>query len=214
MLAAALCAGCRPKSKPEPVATTIAPVVQPAEDVGSAGAPDEAAPDALAHAGTCSDDEACTGYHRCEAGRCVVPPAVDGRIVEGMASARFLDGETELGKVMLEVADEKAEQMRGLMYRRQMHRDFGMLFIFDEDEERSFWMKNTLISLDMVHINSRGLVVGVIENVEPLTLTPRQTGHPARYVLELVAGRVAELGIRPGTKMVLDGVPDDLSPSE
>lgn len=215
--------GCRPKSKPEPPppTTTTATVAQSttattATDSPDAGQPAKAEPDSgSAAAGPpCIDDEGCREYLRCEAGHCVVPPAIDGRIVEGMPTATFSDGSKELAKIMLEIADSRAERQRGLMFRRKMHPDFGMLFIFDNDELRSFWMKNTLIPLDMVHIDSRGEVVGVVERAEPMTLSPRDTGEPARYVLELVAGRAAELGIKAGVKMKLDGLPPEQVESE
>ena len=129
-----------------------------------------------------------------------------------MPTATFRQGEKELATIHLEIAAEEHERTRGLMYRRRMHPDFGMLFIFDDDAERSFWMKNTLIPLDMVHIDSRGRVVGIVDRAEPLTLSPRRTGVPARYVLELTAGRASELGIEPGVLMIVTGLPPEQSP--
>ena len=212
-LALALSCGCRPKTAPTPapptsdvVAAPLMTVAPDPVDTGNANGQDVAA--------ACFDDQSCSGYLRCEQGRCVVPPAVDGRIVDGMPSAVFVDGDRELATIMLEIADDQAERNRGLMFRRKMHPDFGMLFIFDGDALRSFWMKNTLIPLDMVHIDSRGRVVGVVERAEPMTLSPRETGEPARYVLELVAGRAAELGIKAGVKMKVDGLPPELAPRE
>ena len=64
----------------------------------------------------------------------------------------------------------------------------------------------------MVHINSKGEVVGVVANAAPTTLSPRATGEPARYVLELTSGRAAEVGIEKGVKMSVTGLPASQSP--
>lgn len=201
-------AACRPKAAVEaPIATETAKSTETTEAVPledhAAVAPTEA---------TCRVDAQCDTYLRCEDGTCQVPPAVDGRVVEGMPTATFtLDG-AELATFYLEIADDDAERTRGLMYRRKMDPGFGMLFVFDAEAMRSFWMKNTLIPLDMVHINASGEVVGIVARAEPLTLTARRVGEPARYVLELTAGRAEEVGIVPGAKMSLTGLPADQLP--
>lgn len=202
--------GCRPKARatvPPPSTPAVTNAAPPAEPPAQPAQP--AAPAAQVE---CADDRECRDYLRCEENKCVVPPAVDGREVEGMPTATFLDGERELATFKLEIADEPWERTRGLMYRRKMHPDFGMLFVFEADEVRSFWMRNTLIPLDMVHIDSRGKVVGIVERAEPLTETPRQTGVPARYVLELTSGRAAEVGIKTGAMMRVTGLPEESSP--
>lgn len=209
-IAVAICTGCRPKQ----------PNASPAADLretDAATAEADVAPPASNNAAElgppCITDSSCREYLRCESGHCVVPPAMDGRMVEGMPTATFTKDGKVLGTIQLEIADDNFERTRGLMHRDRMHPAFGMLFIFPGDMLRSFWMKNTLIPLDMIHINTAGEVVGVVANAEPLTETPRQTGVPARYVLELVGGRAAELGIEAGAKMRLTGLPPEQSPT-
>lgn len=206
-------AGCQSKSPAKPAETPGESVVtntnaaDEAERAEVKEAPEEPA------ATTCRDDRDCEGYLRCEDAVCTVPPAVEGRVVDGMSVATFTseDGQ-ELASFHLEIADQSWERTRGLMFRRKMDPEFGMLFVFPDEAERSFWMKNTLIPLDMVHIDAAGTVVGVVAKAEPLTLSPRRTGEPARYVLELTSGRAAEVGIVPGAKMSVTNLPEDLAP--
>ena len=82
-----------------------------------------------------------------------------------------------------------------------------MLFLFDRASVQSFWMKNTLISLDMIFIDENFRVVGVVENAEPLTLDPRTVGAPSRYVLEVNAGVAARHGIGTGSVVEFVNVP-------
>ncbi|MCJ7664252.1 MAG: DUF192 domain-containing protein [Desulfobacterales bacterium] len=93
-------------------------------------------------------------------------------------------------RVIVEVVTKPADQAQGLMYRRSLKQDSGMLFIFREEEPQSFWMKNTLIPLDMVFI-SRDLVIVDITTMQPCTADPcpaYTSRQPARYVLEINAG--------------------------
>ena len=80
-----------------------------------------------------------------------------------------------------------------------------MIFVFDGEEERSFWMKNTLIPLDMIFIDGLGRVVGLVERAEPLTETPRR-GAPSTYVLEVAGGWAGEHGVRVGDRVALQGL--------
>jgi uncharacterized protein len=100
---------------------------------------------------------------------------------------------------VVELAVTEEEHQQGLMFRRELARDHGMLFIFAADSDRSFWMKNTLIPLDMVFIGSAQEVVGVVHDAEPLTLTPRTVGKPSRYVLEINGGVATSMGIDVGS---------------
>jgi len=108
--------------------------------------------------------------------------------------------------VEVEIANTPASTERGLMWRRELAAGQGMLFIFDQEEEQdhSFWMKNTLIPLDMIFIGANLRVVGVVENAEPRTLTSRSVGYPSRYVLEVPGGWSAKAGVGAGTKVALD----------
>ena len=107
---------------------------------------------------------------------------------------------SKTGPVALEVASTDGERMKGLMYRREMGRDQGMIFIFPRTEIHSFWMKNTYLSLDMIFLDESLSVVGVLDHVPPLNEQARSVGKAGRYVIELNAGRAAELKIVPGTQ--------------
>lgn len=158
----------------------------------------------------CLEDRHCSGYLRCMNERCAIPPAVTGEATETTPVAVFRGqkdrASPEIARFYLELALTAEEQSRGLMFRRHMEPDWGMIFIYPGDRPLSFWMKNTLISLDMIFIHSSGEVMGVVEGAEPLTLTPRTVNRPARYVLELKAGTAAEHGIGAGTWMSMEHV--------
>jgi uncharacterized membrane protein (UPF0127 family) len=109
--------------------------------------------------------------------------------------------------VAVELARTDEEHARGLMHRSALAPDAGMLFLFAASEPRAFWMKNTLIPLDMIFIDEGGRVVAILERTEPLTLTPRDPGVPSRYVLEVNGGWCAAHGVRPGDHVRFENVP-------
>ena len=108
--------------------------------------------------------------------------------------------------VTVELARTEPERMRGLMQRERLAPDAGMLFLFDETEDHSFWMKDTLIPLDMIFVDEGGRVVGVVERAAPLTLSPREVGAPSRYVLEVNGGWAASHGVRAGDRVRFENV--------
>ena len=103
----------------------------------------------------------------------------------------------------VELATTDAEQQRGLMFRDHMDADAGMLFVFDHDSVHTFWMKNTLIPLDMLFIGGDQKIVGIVENATPQTETSRTVGLPSRYVLEINGGLSARYGFRAGQAVQL-----------
>ncbi len=107
--------------------------------------------------------------------------------------------------VRVELARTDAERERGLMFRERLEPDHGMLFLFDSDDEHVFWMKNTLVPLDLIFIDSAGRVVGVVANADPLSLAPRTVGAPSRSVLEVPGGWAAAHGVRPGDEVRGEG---------
>ena len=109
-------------------------------------------------------------------------------------------------RVRVEVARTPAERSRGLMFREELEADAGMLFIYEREGNRSFWMKNTLIPLDMLFISKEFRVVGVVENAEPETETLRRIDRPSQFGLEVNAGFVAENGITVGTEVEFLGI--------
>ena len=113
----------------------------------------------------------------------------------------------------LEIARTEAQRERGLMFRRSLPPHTGMIFLFERDEQIGFWMKNTLIPLDMVFIASDGTVRRVFANVAvvpantPDDRIPQEESR-ARYVIELPAGEAASDGITAGVKLDLHGIAD------
>ena len=100
--------------------------------------------------------------------------------------------------VYVEVADTPDTQTRGLMYRAHLAPDGGMIFLFDREQNHSFWMKNTSLPLDMIFISREGRIVGIHANAEPYSLKPIDVGSPSRAVLEVNAGFAAAHGLATG----------------
>lgn len=123
------------------------------------------------------------------------------------ASVRF---ETPRGPwvVEVEVAKSDLEREKGLMFRRELARDHGMIFLFAETTEHGFWMHNTLLSLDMIFVGEDRAVVGVVERAAPQTDTLRTVKKPSRYVIEVAAGEAAAHAVGPGTRAVFIDVPE------
>jgi hypothetical protein len=101
----------------------------------------------------------------------------------------------------VEVAATPATRERGLMDRRFMPMDRGMLFEFERDGPVAFWMKNTYIPLDMVFIARNGAVTRIVDRAEPLSETAIPSGGPCAAVLELNGGVAAQIGLRVGDKV-------------
>jgi uncharacterized membrane protein (UPF0127 family) len=100
----------------------------------------------------------------------------------------------------VEVARTPAEQQRGLMFRESLAPDRGMIFPYDPPQPVAFWMKNTLIPLDMIFIRADGTIAN-IETAVPLSLDSVPSAGDAAAVLEIAGGRSAELGIKAGDKV-------------
>ena len=101
----------------------------------------------------------------------------------------------------VEVVDEDAERARGLMFRESLPRFGGMLFVYDRPQPVSFWMKNTLIPLDMLFFDAAGRLVRVAENAVPGDLTAIPGGDAIQFVLEINGGAARALGIAPGAEL-------------
>ncbi|HTN14799.1 MAG TPA: DUF192 domain-containing protein [Sphingomonadaceae bacterium] len=111
---------------------------------------------------------------------------------------------TQGGKVhhfMVEVAVSEEEQAKGLMFRRQMGADEGMIFPRRPPDMASFWMRNTVIPLDMIFIGTDGRILNIAANTVPYSLDSHASAGIAAAVLELNGGRAAELGIEPGARV-------------
>jgi uncharacterized membrane protein (UPF0127 family) len=144
------------------------------------------------------DEAAAPGeIPRMDPARCVGQPEI--------APLQPLQILTSRGPVRLkvELADTPRERAYGLMCRTSLAPDHGMLFDFGAPlEDAAFWMRNTLIGLDIVYIAPDGRVLSVARNARPLDESPIPAGGEVRAVLEIGAGRAAELGVAPGDKVV------------
>jgi uncharacterized protein len=100
----------------------------------------------------------------------------------------------------IEIAGTPAERERGLMHRETMADDHGMLFVFEDERQVGFWMKNTVMPLDLLFIGHDGMIKAVLPG-EPFSEAVITPGVPVRFVLELKAGTAAAAGIAPGDKV-------------
>ncbi|WP_266183894.1 DUF192 domain-containing protein [Dyella humicola] len=107
-----------------------------------------------------------------------------------------------------EFATNNASRERGLMMRTELAADHSMLFVFPEDDQRWFWMKNTLIPLDILYFDGHRKLVSVQANVPPCKADPcpsYPSDLPARYVLELAGGTAAKIGVQVGDELTIEG---------
>lgn len=106
----------------------------------------------------------------------------------------------------VEIADDPMEQAKGLMFRESLAENGGMLFVFDREGKHSFWMKNTLIYLDILWIDGAGEIAGISENTPPCATDPCP-GYvpeaPAKYALEIVAGEARKIGAHIGDRAII-----------
>lgn len=109
-------------------------------------------------------------------------------------------------RVEVEVAATPEARTRGLMWRKELPAGKGMLFIFPRDEVQGFWMRNTLISLDMLFINSERRVVGIVEHAVPHSEESRSVGIPGQYVLEVPGGWTQKVGVTRGSTVEFEGL--------
>ncbi len=101
----------------------------------------------------------------------------------------------------VEIADDPQERALGLMYRKRLGKEKGMLFLFPYPVDGPFWMKNTLIPLDIIFIGEDKKIGTIVANATPQTETPRESLESYRYVLEIEGGRAAQLGIQVGDRV-------------
>jgi hypothetical protein len=109
-------------------------------------------------------------------------------------------------KVAVEVVATEAKIERGLMYREHLPPDAGMLFMMGREYDWAFYMRNTLIPLDMLFIGKDLTVAGIVANAEPRTETLRRVGKPSFYVLEVNGGWAAAHGVQAGARVRLENI--------
>lgn len=117
-----------------------------------------------------------------------------------------IDVEAEDGRAFgleVELALNDPDRERGLMFRRALPDGTGMLFIFPSAGPHTFWMKNTLIPLDMLFADGNGTVLGCVQRAEPMTTSPRSVPGESQYVLEVPGGWCAENRVGPGAHLLV-----------
>jgi len=142
----------------------------------------------------------------------IAQPAVQGAAMELPVDAAPLtfeaNGETAAFEV--EIADTPERRARGLMFRTDLPEDRGMLFVFNETRQVSFWMQNTPLPLDLVFIGEDGVVIDVPPG-EPFSTASIDPGEASRFVLELHEGTAEKVGMAAGTRLnhpAIDAVAD------
>ena len=110
-------------------------------------------------------------------------------------------------KFKTEIARSSAEQERGLMCRKTVPNDHAMLFVFTPPQQVAFWMKNTLVPLDMLFVDANGRVFKVVRKAPPLSLEPIPSNGQTVGVIEIGGGRADAMGIEPGDKVVSKSLP-------
>jgi len=113
-------------------------------------------------------------------------------VVTGRGRARF----------QVEIAATLAQQKQGLMFRKSLAPDRGMLFTYTRPQPAAYWTKNTLIPLDIIYIAPNGTVLSIVRNARPHDETPLPSGGLILGVLEIAGGRAAQLGILPGDRVL------------
>lgn len=118
--------------------------------------------------------------------------------------ASFLNSDGSEVEILLEIADTQERRRIGLMNRLDLHYDQGMIFIFEQSIRGGFWMKNTLIYLDMIFLDENMVVVDIVRHAPPCR-TEECPGYgsdfPFKYVVEVNGGWAASNGVKPGSKL-------------
>lgn len=144
------------------------------------------------------------------AANCPLPPSLTVPLTRG--SVTFVDAKKK-PRITVELALEPEDQQQGLMYRTLLEPDTGMLFTWQDERIRTFWMHNTCIPLDMLFLSKDATIVGILEEVPVLNDAPRSVPCPAAHVLEVRAGYSRQHGIVPGMRLQIEsGKPSTHTP--
>ena len=139
----------------------------------------------------------------------VTPPVIEREVdkvqepqfkKEGELTFLKSDGK-EVKKIEIEIADNSPERAQGLMYRKSMDEARGMLFVFPTEEMQGFWMKNTVMSLDIMFVGKDKKIVKIHKNTVPFSEKDLPSEKPAMYVVETVAGFADKYGLKEGDKI-------------
>ena len=141
-----------------------------------------------------------------------VPDSLSGA---GTPVTIVLEGARGPVEVVAEIANTPVSRARGLMYRESLEPGKGMLFVYGKRDVHTFWMKNTLIPLDMLFLDGPPQlefisVIGIVHEAKPETLTRRSVPAPSLYVLEVPGGWARKMGISEGSRVSWESIPEGL----
>ena len=122
-----------------------------------------------------------------------------------------LRGDWGQARFTVELADDAPSRAKGLMNRDSLARSAGMLFVYPAPKRVGFWMKDTLIPLDMIFMDETGTVTRIHQNAQPHDLRPKMGGDAIQFVLEINGGMARQLGIAEGSQMRHPSVDPDLA---
>lgn len=142
----------------------------------------------------------------CRNGRSAAPPEAAAAPVTPTVILHADPGGRAI-PVHVELALNEPQRERGLMYRNHLEPDAGMLFLFPKPAPLSFWMRNTLIPLDMIFIDQDRHILGIVENAAPETETARRVDGDSQYVLEIAGGLSQRWGVHAGSAVEFEGLP-------
>lgn len=148
----------------------------------------------------CDSDSSSSSTDRKDAGRSEARPTGPQFKKEGELWLIKASGDT-IRKLDIEIADIESERTIGLMHRRSMPDTQGMLFIFEREEPRSFWMRNTLMGLDIMYIKADGTIESIAKYCVPKSEKSIPSRGPALYVLEVIEGFADIHGVKAGDRM-------------
>lgn len=135
-----------------------------------------------------------------------VPGAAQGQSPAGLQQVTLcITSGAKTRAFTVEVAGSSMEQAKGLMFRTELADNAGMIFPFPEPKPASFWMKNTVIPLDIIFVRSNGTIESIAENTVPYSTAPVEAGELVSAVLELRGGLTSELGIAAGDRVEWKG---------
>ena len=124
---------------------------------------------------------------------------------EGELTIHSADSQGVLANLDIEIANSELAIREGMMYRKELGPDQGMLFVLDREEPQAFWMLNTYLALDIVFTDGTGRIVHIARNNQPHALEPIPSIEPAQYALEVNAGFCTEHGIEEGDWLEWEG---------
>lgn len=132
-----------------------------------------------------------------------VPGAAAGQSAAGLERVTLcITSANKTHAFTVEVARTSMQQAKGLMFRTELPDNAGMIFPFPEPRVASFWMKNTVIPLDIIFVRDNGKIESIAANTVPYSTAPVASGEPVTAVLELRGGLAAEMGIAAGDKVI------------